>query len=694
MRFSCFLAGDESQPGTVRSIRHGHNGIFCGRFLIACAVLALLTIYAHASEVSRKLPSPSRSYVVNSFVVTQLPRGMRLEQQTIAGGMLRADYGDGARLIMVLPDRTTKVLSRGFHSACDPEVSFDASHILFAGKRKPEDDWNIFEMSVDGTNLRQVTNDIGNCRSPGYQATLYTIISDKPWYQLTFVGSERGTLNEYGSAPATNLYSCKLDGSAIRRLTFNLSSDMDPFIMQDGRLLFASWQRSGLNRGLFGRIALFGINIDGADYAAFCTHEGKRVKHMPCTTTKGIAVFVEADNVPWDGSGSLGSVLLRRPLHSYRPITKVSDGLFHSPSPLPDGKILVSRRSSDGSDTHGVYHLDPSNGEMELVFDDPEYHDIQAKVVEPRREPDGRSSVVTEKDPHGRLYCLDVYINDIKKPEWLPAGTVKRLRVLEGIAIKSDTYIQQNERYLGISINGIPPLAQRRILGEIDIEKDGSFNIEIPANTPIELQVLDDEGMALRSCSWIWAKNHEPRGCIGCHEDGELTPENMLAEAVTNPSIKLTLPPERRRTVDFRRDVMPIIAKKCVSCHSKTDSPLSLTKDLSLVRSSGRGIFFNQTYENLLTPDNQAGDGKYVHPGRARTSPLIWHIFGRNTSRPWDDVQSTEKLSHMPPSAVEALTEDERRTFVEWIDMGALWDGIPGPDNLPGHQNNSGGSGK
>jgi len=23
------------------------------------------------------------------------------------------------------------------------------------------------------------------------------------------------------------------------------------------------------------------------------------------------------------------------------------------------------------------------------------------------------------------------------------------------------------------------------------------------------------------------------------------------------------------------------------------------------------------------------------------------------------------------------LTEDERRTFVEWIDMGALWDGIP-----------------
>ena len=48
----------------------------------------------------------------------------------------------------------------------------------------------------------------------------------------------------------------------------------------------------------------------------------------------------------------------------------------------------------------------------------------------------------------------------------------------------------------------------------------------------------------------------------------------------------------------------------------------------------------------------------------------------------------------MPPSEAVALTEDERRTFSEWIDMGALWDGIPGPDNLPGHQQNSGGRDK
>jgi hypothetical protein len=515
-------------------------------------------------------------------------------------------------------------------------------------------------------------------------------------HQVTFVGFEKGVLNETGVMSAASLYSCKLDGTALWRLTFNLSSDMDPLIMQDGRLLFASFQRAGLDRGPVGRIALYGVNIDGTDYAAFHTDYGKRIKRMPCTTTKGLAVFIESDQFRWDGAGSIGCTLLRRPLHSYRSITKESDGLFHSPSALTDGRILVSRRSSDDTDTHGVYCLDPSSGQLELVFDSPDYHDVQAKVICPRPEPDGRSSVVTEKDPSGRLYCLDVYMSrDVSKAsivsrassprfeggtpstQWMPRGTVKRLRVLEGF---TDIRASNGSR------DGTPLAVHRRILGEIDIEDDGSFNIEIPADTPVELQTLDSDGMALRSCGWIWARNHEPRGCIGCHEDGELTPENVLVKAVTRPSVKLNLPAKQRRTVDFRRDVMPIISKKCIQCHGKADSAFKLAGG------SAADDEEETCYKSLLAAGSRPGFGKYIHPGSARTSPLIWHVFGRNTSRTWDDTFSEQNVPQMPPTEGQALTPDEKRTFIEWIDMGALWDGIPGPDKLRLSERDNGGS--
>lgn len=31
----------------------------------------------------------------------------------------------------------------------------------------------------------------------------------------------------------------------------------------------------------------------------------------------------------------------------------------------------------------------------------------------------------------------------------------------------------------------------------------------------------------------------------------------------------------------------------------------------------------------------------------------------------------------MPHAGAESLTDDEMRTLIEWIDLGALWSGIP-----------------
>jgi hypothetical protein len=617
---------------------HRRAGVFRrgGGTFGSCLLLTVTVSIAGAAAMSDDDSEPA-------LVVTQRTVATATRQRVgVAGGMLDAGCGDGARIALVRNGRIERVLTAGYDSACDPDVSFDGRRMLFAGKRRSTDPWNVFEMELDRSGTRQITDDPHDCRHPTYQGTFYTIDSTEPWPKITFVSTRAGEQNEYGSFLSTSLYSVNLDGSSLHRITFNPSSDTDPTVLPDGRLLFSSWQRRSLTRGPLGRVSLFASQTDGLDYAVFASDEGRRVKRMPCVTSDRLVVFVENDEVTDDGSGTLASVSLRRNLHSYRRITTEEQGRFHSPSAMPNGKVLVSRRT-DGESSYGVYRLDPRSGRFQPLFDDPDHDDIQAKIVAPRSRPDGRSSVASDKTTTGVLYALNVYESDLAREGWIDPGTPLRLRVLEGLP-------HERAGAGKASPTGEPRrLLARRLLGEIPVEEDGSFNIRIPANLPIELQLVDGDGMALRSCGWIWVRNRETRGCIGCHEDGERTPENRFVKALERESIPLTLSEEKRRTVDFRRDVIPIVSEKCASCHG----------------AGSRTPLLDRGLEDL------------VHPGSARTSPLIWQIFGRVTSRPWDEKSTREALAPGHPACAGVLTDDERRTLVEWVDLGAPLDARP-----------------
>jgi len=125
----------------------------------------------------------------------------------------------------------------------------------------------------------------------------------EPWLQIGFVGANPGERDEAGIAPNTSLWSCKTDGTALRRLTFNLSNDMDPVVLGDGRMIYAGWLRHSGRGGPDGRVPLLGVNLDGTDYQVYAGDEGRRVKRMPAPTASGLVVFVESDALVADGSG-------------------------------------------------------------------------------------------------------------------------------------------------------------------------------------------------------------------------------------------------------------------------------------------------------------------------------------------------------------------------------------------------------
>ncbi len=594
-----------------------------------------------------------------AMVVVEVPARPLARLQPDPLGMVRGDTCENGRLVLVLPDGRRRELLAGFDSACEPDVSFDGKRILFSGRRRASDPWNIFELSLEGGPPRQITRQTGNCRSPIYLSTLFTLDSPEPWSIIAFVSDAAGELNEIGNHRSTSLYSCRLDGSELRRLTFNPSADLDPFQVWDGRIVYSTWEHSLPEHGPLGRFALFSIYSDGTDVSPFVVHTGMRIKQMPAISDRGLCLFVESDRAAPDGGGVLSRVLLKRPGHTYRQLTRPEDGRFLFPSPLPGGRFLVSHLPASGSGTYQVVEFDPETGRILPVHDNPSTHDLHARRVGPRPVPDGRSTVVEDSHATGQVYGISVGIHQLPRRDWLTPDMVRRLRVLEALP--------RTQHSAGDDESGI---LRKRILGEAVVEPDGSFFFEVPANTPIQVQLLDEDGLAIQSCSWIWVKNNEKRGCIGCHEHPDLTPPNRLPLAVQRPANQLTLPPARRRTPDFTAHIVPLVAQRCATegCHAAGGRP-----DFSRAAGEPDPDYASRLFRLLtMPPEARAGGtsgvGGWIQPGRARTSPLVWHVLGRQTLRPWDEVPATPSI---PVDGRRRLDALEAKALIEWIDLGA-----------------------
>lgn len=609
------------------------------------------------------------------LLVTEVPRSeMDRPAGWQPGGLVRATPFRGARIVVLSPTGETRWLSEGFASAADPDVSFDGQRALFAGRREGAEHWRIWEIGIDGQALRPVSPDTIDASAPIYVSTLFTLDSPEPWFTTVFVGRERAT-DENGLGGRTSLYNVRLDGGELRRLTFSPHHNLDPFQMWDGRVLYAAEKHSQEPGGGMGRVSLHAVHVEGADMEQYGGTAGHRIQRMPCATEGGLVVFVEPDEAQWDQAGHLACVSQSRPTASYRRLTEPGQAVWLHPAPLRGNTVLVARRSLQEGANFGIAAFDADTGRWEPVFNSAGFHAVQAKPLRPRPRPDGHSTVVNPKFNTGTFYGLNCYTADEMREAHLQPGSIKRVRFIEGSL----------QPLVGTPGNApLSPLVPRRLLGEAPVETDGSFHVEVPADIPILVQTLDERGMALGTCGWIWVKPKETRGCIGCHEDPELVPENEYVQALRRPSTRLTLPAEQRREVSFRHDIVPVLRQSCAApeCHGGSHTGLRLEPESRLSSEAGMAA----AYAALLSPEPGAAEsglprpGKYVDAGRARTSWLIWQLAGSRTERPWDhDAHRGQlpprKITLMPPAGSRpSLSAEQFKTFVQWIDLGAQYD--------------------
>jgi len=140
---------------------------------------------------------------------------------------------------------------------------------------------------------------------------------------------------------------------------------------------------------------------------------------------------------------------------------------------------------------------------------------------------------------------------------------------------------------------------------------------------------------------------------------------------VKKPPVRLTAPAHLRRYVDFERDVLPVVEKGCTtkSCHSGGNSGADFHPPAGQADSSR----YAEKIYALLNGENrgsQNGDRRWIDPGRARTSPLIWHILGKATNLPWDGPVQGQNES-VPNMGTTLVRPVHAQVMIEWIDLGA-----------------------
>ena len=414
-----------------------------------------------------------------------------VQAPVIAAGPLRARFPEGSRLVRLQPSVSREVtnLTPNFFATADPRVSFDGAKILFAGLRRSDARWQIWEMQADGSHQSQITHCEADCLRPAYLARegiIYTVVENK------------------NGVAHSQVYFSKPDGSEDHPITFGPGNYQVETVLKDGRILLSA--ASPLLPGLKGSTGLYTLRHDGSGLASYrCEHQQTAVRAQATELDDGSLVFIKNLGKQEKAGGEL-AMIRAGALHNstLSPLAPVA----WSPVRLAGEELLVARKnpqSPASPEKFSLYTYDAGRGAFGgLVYEDSKLSSVEAAPVTAHAAPRWYWSTLKPESKEGYFICLDSY-HSVDAPRGRLAANIARVRVL---------------MYEDAS-------TQERVLGEAPVESDGSFFIAVPADRPVRFELLDPAGKVIRAQkSWIWSRPGEERGCVGCHEDKSVAPTN------------------------------------------------------------------------------------------------------------------------------------------------------------------------
>ena len=673
-------------------------------------------------------------------------------------------FKKGGQLCMgtLLEDGTIRhevLLEKPEGAICYPNLSWDAQTLVFSMRDNFEtDSYYLYKMDLATRRVTRITFPLLRNGKPLPVADCEpTFLPDG---RIVFTSTRDVHISDCWYRSGGNIYVCDAEGGNMRRLTFDQLMTSNPQVLEDGRIVFTRWEYN--DRSALYTHPLMAMNPDGMAQTEYYGNNSMfpaaiiHARGIP-GSQKAIAVIAGHHSIY---KGKLGLIDRSKGIQAGKGIEFVNTRLNGDPGresadfirpeapdpskPYHDFKIDVfgqfgpqySHPYAFDEENYlcsfcpegylppfgpfnpplGVYYM-KSDGVRELLAYDVWQGTGQVIPVLARTPPPVRASLVNPRDNNGVYILQDVY--EGPGLAGVARGTAKKLRVvaLEYRVCRMGYGQNGGECETGlcqtpVSLNS-GSWDVKHVLGEVDIEADGSCSFEVPAHAPVYFQVLDAKGYTIQSMrSWSTLQNGERFSCLGCHENKQ--DAGALIATVRKTTVALSKPIQKLKpfagkehplvrrlalqawldSVDnylgvnaprpldadapvdgfsFVQDIQPIFDRHCVRCHNAAkikECKISLTGEVAKpesVRLIGAGQVdpkraYTQSYVTITTSGNPDKNPwmTWLKP-RSRAVMLPPYHTGSCKSKIMDHFE--------PGHNGVKVSENEKRTFACWLDL-------------------------
>ncbi len=432
-------------------------------------------------------------------------------------------YGaDGGRLAIYSPKTGSvrTLLEDAAGAVRDPQIHYDGKRVLFSYRKGGTHHYNLHEMNLDGSGLRQITRGDWDDIEPTYL----------PDGGIAFCSTRCKRYVPCWLAPVAVLFRCNADGSGLRQLSSNNVSENTPAVLPDGRILYTRWEY--VNRDAVSFHHLWTMNPDGTGVMVYYgnMHPGDVfIDAQPIDGTGNVIFVNSGGHGALEHAGKLTLLNLRNGPDDHSQAKAITGDGFRDPYPLSEHGFLAARGDEivTVTDDGGVKTLWKSTGMVH-----------EPRVIAPRPRQVAIPSRADLSQTTGTLMLINVY--EGRKMGGVKPGSIKKLLVMEDLP-----------KPVNFHGGGTTPLAHggswtfKRILGTVPVEADGSAHFEIPACRSIYFAALDENDLLDQTNAFVrhratWRTGElyrlprKPDGHLACQSG---PPLGLSARSLPDPTV-------------------------------------------------------------------------------------------------------------------------------------------------------------